>query len=202
MTIIGNVDRSTKTAAGRPASFRATLKRAQAGDGRAFGALFESLSGRVHSFVRARGVEDPEATTNEVFLRVFRTIGTFRGSEAAFTGWVFKIARHRVIDEHRARSARVDTVPFTPRSLAAHDARTAADDPLFDDHVAADHMMQLLEQLTADQREVVLLRVVGGLSFEEIARSLDRRSGTVRTIWMRARKTLQQIVGDEQRAPS
>lgn len=185
----------TTDAGSQPGDFARTLRAAKRGDGRAFAVFFDEYSGPVRAFAAARGVEDPEATANEVLLRVFSNIETFRGSATAFTGWVFQIARNRIIDEHRTRQRRPNTVGIdTPELLQIEKADPRAAAAAADSFVEADastrRVQALLDQLTPEQREVVLLRVVADLSFPEIAKAIDKRPNAARALYKRARKSL------------
>lgn len=183
----------------QPGDFARTLRAAKRGDGRAFAVFFEDLSGQVRAFAASRGVDDPEATTNEVFLRVFSNIDTFKGSATAFTGWVFQITRNRIIDEHRARRRRPDTVGVDMIDLAQMEdwnprPASVATDAFVDIDESRDRVAALLDQLTPEQREVVLLRVVAELSFPEIAKAMDKRPNAVRALYKRARTALAAIL--------
>jgi RNA polymerase sigma-70 factor, ECF subfamily len=159
---------------------------AQRGDPRAFEELVAWFSRSLLGFVTARGADDPDGTANEVLVRVFRGIGGFRGTQASFRAWVFRIARNVLVDEHRRRSARATMVLHEPATL----------DDTLDDAIAVpdgldrigerERVEALLAVLTDEQREVLLLRVVAGLSVEETAETMERAQGAVRSLQHRA----------------
>jgi len=79
---------------------------ARIGAGWAFERLYESLSPAVLGYLQSQGCADPEGAVGEVFLRVFRRLGDFEGSDAQLRSWVFTIAHNLLIDERRMRSGR------------------------------------------------------------------------------------------------
>src|SRR5579864_3240180 len=83
------------------------VRRAQAGDEQAFAALFNQHKSRVYSvcLLMTRDVAEAEDLTQEAFLQVFRTVGSFRG-EAAFSTWLYRIAVNTVLMKLRRRKAK------------------------------------------------------------------------------------------------
>lgn len=163
-----------------PRSFAATIDAARSGDPRAFDELVRRVERPLVGFLRARGASDPEGLANETLVRVFRAIGGFTGGEVQFRAWVFTVARNLVIDDHRRRSRRPDARPTDPTTLPEV---PAADPDRLEQRERAD---QLLSLLTDEQREVIVLRVIAGLSVEETAEVVGRRPGAVRALQHRA----------------
>lgn len=153
---------------------------ARAGGSWAFAALWEELSPVVFGYVRARGAAEPEDVTSEVFLAAFARIGSFAGDGRAFRSWLFTIAHHKAVDAVR-RPAR--DVP----AGVLDDGRTtgsAEDEALA--RLGDANARRLLAVLTDDQRDVLLLRVIGDLSLEETAAVLGRPLGAVKSLQHRA----------------
>lgn len=165
---------------------------ARRGESAALTALYEAYSAPVLGYVRGLGVADPEDTLGEVFVSVVRNIATFRGGEADFRRWLFTIAHRRVVDAHRLR-ARDQEHPTDPSMLP--DVQTATDAV---DEVAArlstSSATQALEQLTDDQREVILLRVVADLSVADTAEILGKKPGAIKTLQRRALASLRRLL--------
>jgi RNA polymerase sigma-70 factor (ECF subfamily) len=169
-------------------SFERILSAAQAGDGDAFGRLYESLNRRVRTYVSYRGAADPEGMVNDVFLRVFTRLTDFHGGETQFAAWVFTIARNMLIDEARRRDRRPTGV--APSDLegageAGGDVEAEALARLGDEWV-----VEQLDRLTPDQRDVIVLRVVGDLTVEDVADILGKGAGAVKAMQRRALRTL------------
>ena len=175
-------------------SFPHVLDAAREGSGWAFEQLFRSLAVPAAGYLRAQGLTDPDGGVNEVFLRVFRSLGTFEGSEDKFRSWVFTIAHHLVIDERRAQGRRPVTTELPDGELGhpAGDVEEEAHKLLGDDRV-----MQLLDQLPPLQRDVILLRVVADLSIDDVAASVGRRPGAVKALQRRGLAALRRLLERE-----
>jgi RNA polymerase sigma-70 factor (ECF subfamily) len=170
------------TASDEEHEFAGQLQKAQQGETRAFAELVRWLERPLRGFLAARGADDPDGTANEVLVRVFRRIGGFEGSRVMFRAWVFRIARNMLVDEHRRRQARAISVPRRPDGMP----EVAVGEDAFDRIGERERVEALLTELTDEQREVLLLRVVAGLSVEETAQAVGRTSGSVRSMQHRA----------------
>ena len=138
--------------------------------------------------------------TQEVFLRVFRTIHRFRGQSALRT-WIYRITVNQVRNRQRwwRRRHQGDQV-----SLDAHLQRcgdlalrtdAAAPDRMFASHELAARLRAAIERLPFEQRTAIVLRELEGLSYEEIAFSLGLAIGTVKSRLTRARQALRAELG-------
>lgn len=167
-------------------AFDPVLAAARTGEAWAFQRLFEWLGRPIAGYLRGAGVEDPDGTANEVFLRIFGAIERFEGSEERFRSWAFSIAHNLVIDERRRRSRRPVTAPM---EAAPEPAVGGADDAVFV-ALGDEHVRTLLAGLAPDQRDVVLLRIVADLSIEDTAAALGKSPGAVKALQHRAIATL------------
>lgn len=169
--------------------FSDVLAAAKAGGEWAWGRLFASVAGQVRGYLAAQGASDPENLTGEVLLGVVTGIDHFDGDEGKFRSWVFVMAHHRVIDERRRDRRRLDVTSLapTPETGAAADADVL-------ERLGESEWTERLGQLSDDQRSVVLLRIVTGLSSEETARVLGKSPGTVRVLQHRALGHLREIL--------
>ncbi len=175
------------------ASFPSVLAAAQADAGWAYQRLFRSLTGPVASYLRGQGAEDPEGLTNEVFMRAFRQLRNFEGTEAGFRSWVFTIARNAVLDERRRRSRRpVVDERATPKDEAVPGGEATALTRLRTEEVRA-----LLDELAPDQRDVLLLRVLADLTVDQVAAVLGKQPGAVKQLQRRATAALRRRLGAE-----
>jgi RNA polymerase sigma-70 factor (ECF subfamily) len=131
--------------------------------------------------------------SQEVFLRVFRTISSFRGQSSLRT-WIYRIAVNQARNRHRfwRRRHRADQVSLDAH-VAAHgellSGETAPDRALAQKELAS-RLQNALDALPFDQRTAIVLREVDGLSYEEIAFSLGVAVGTVKSRLTRARQAL------------
>ncbi len=147
------------------------------------------MSPTLGGYLRAQGLADPEAATNETFHRAFSGIDRFRGSPRGFRSWLFTIAHNIVIDERRRAGRR-------PRSFATDDQRrldTVGGDTESDalDAIGLEKAVALLETLTTAQRDVIYLRVIAGLSVKETAKVMGRPPGAVKALQHRGLRALQ-----------
>jgi RNA polymerase sigma-70 factor (ECF subfamily) len=132
--------------------------------------------------------------SQEVFLRVFRTIQRFRGQSSLRT-WIYRIAVNQARNRHRfwRRRHRADQVSLD-QHIAAHgefrSAGEATPDRLLAQKELAALLQHALDSLPFDQRTAIVLREVDGLSYEEIAFSLGVAIGTVKSRLTRARRAL------------
>jgi RNA polymerase sigma-70 factor, ECF subfamily len=172
--------------AGRRA-FADVLSEARAGDATAFADIWRWLHAplvRWLSVVTSGDVEDIES---EVWLSVTRSLSSFKGDEHDFRGWVFTIARRRAIDWGRRRQ-RQPAIAALDESVDVMDRRDLGEE----DTAAA---LAMLRELTAEQREVLALRIIVGMSVRETAAVVRRSEGAVRILCHRGLRTLARQLG-------
>ena len=173
------------------------IGRALGGDVAAFGLLVERNQDYVYNavFHLVGNEEDAEDIAQEVFLRAYRNLRGFRG-QARFTTWLYGIMLNSVRSYWRRRRSR------TVLSLTGQDDdeedRAGADPPFAGD--GPHEMSQRREQvqavrvaiagLDAELREILVLRDIQGLSYEELADALSLPAGTVKSRLHRARQAL------------
>ncbi len=142
--------------------------------------------------------------SQDVFLRVFRTIHRFRGQSTLRT-WIYRIAVNQARNRHRfwRRRHRADQVSFDAH-VAAHgefpSSRQWTPEHVFEQKELAARLHSALNHLPFDQRTVIVLREVDGLSYEDIAFSLGVAIGTVKSRLTRARQALRLELRAERRS--
>ncbi|HKY14955.1 MAG TPA: RNA polymerase sigma factor [Microthrixaceae bacterium] len=177
--------------------FDAMLDAARSGDERAASRLFEAFNPRLLRFLRAFEPRVAEDLAGEVWLAIAKGLAAFEGGEGGFRAWSFSIARRRIAD-HRRRGVRRATDPVDPEVVANHVDRLSTEDPigdLLDSWTAQDAIAQLTLHLSDDQAEVVLLRILGDFSVDEVAAVMDRPASWVRVTQHRALRRLSQRLG-------
>ena len=180
-------------------AFEAIVAAARANAGWAFTKLYESLASAVTGYVRAQGIPDADDTVNEVFLAAFSGIGTFTGTEAQFRSWIFTIAHPKVVDHRRCAARRPRPQPLDD-GLGAHEkhaghARSAEEEALAS--LGLRQLRGVLDQLSPEQRDVLVLRVVADLPVDEVARLMGKQPGAVRALQFRALNTLRRVLAGE-----
>jgi RNA polymerase sigma-70 factor (ECF subfamily) len=174
-----------------PAWLEDALPAAQAGRPWALQAIYEDLAPRVHGYLRGRGASEPEDLTSEVFLTVFSRLATVTGGAAGLRTLLFSVAHARLVDDLRRRSRRGDSVPYE----TWHDERTTAStEDVAVEAIRTAEVRGLIEELPDDQRDVLLLRVVGDLSLEETARAIGRSTGAVKQLQRRGLLALRERI--------
>ena len=169
------------------------LRKAQRGDERAFTLIVRAYEVPVYNYV-LRLVGDralAEDLTQEVFLRVFQGLPKF-SLRSKFTTWLFQVTKNRVLDELRANERR-------PRlTVALEDvAPLEVVDAPFERVEAIDAVWRSVGDLTVDLKMALLLRDVVGLSYTEIADSLEITLATVKWRIYKAREEVQLALARE-----
>jgi RNA polymerase sigma factor (sigma-70 family) len=160
--------------------FQRVLAAAQADQPWAYERLYRDLSPAVCGYLRLQGASDPEDLTSEVFLGAFRGIRSFYGDEAGFRSWVFTIAHRRLTDERRANGHRPPRADEELPDRAGGDVEEEALRRL-----SADRVRSLCAGLAPDQGDVLLLRLVSGLTVEAVAGVLGKTEGAVKALQRR-----------------
>jgi RNA polymerase sigma-70 factor, ECF subfamily len=163
------------------------LKKAQRGDERAFSLIVRAYETPVYNYV-LRLVGDralAEDLTQEVFLRVYQGLPKF-SLRCRFTTWLFQVTKNRVLDELRAVERR-------PRAVVALDDVPPLEvlDAPVERVEAMDAVWRAVNDLTVDLKMALLLRDVVGLSYTEIADSLEITLATVKWRIYKAREEVQ-----------
>jgi RNA polymerase sigma-70 factor, ECF subfamily len=162
------------------------LRRAKHGDAAAFTAIVALYQAPLHNYIaRALGGDfaTAEDLCQEIFLRVQRSIAGFDG-RCLFTTWLFQVAKHRIVDELRARERR--GVPVEIDAVLQLVPPSPPPDAITD----MDLVWRAIAALNDDLRLALLLRDVVGLSYAEIADALDTTLATVKWRIYKARETV------------
>jgi RNA polymerase sigma-70 factor (ECF subfamily) len=158
------------------------------GDEAGFTALWAALQPALLRYLRVVVGEAAEDVASETWLQAARDLVRFRGDLAGFRVWLFRIARHRAIDDRR-RARRLSEDPYdqvTQERLATSpDAEIEAIDRL-----STKWALEIIASLPRDQAEAVMLRVVAGLDVAQTAQVLGKRPGAVRIAAMRGLRRL------------
>jgi RNA polymerase sigma factor (sigma-70 family) len=167
--------------------FDDVLAAAQAGAAWAFETLYRDLSPVVTGYLRLHGAAEPDDLASETFIGVFTGLAGFRGDEEALRAWVFTIAHRRLVDDWRRRSRRPQ-VADDDADLAGHVAGDVEDDALV--RLGAESVHRMCALLPDDQRAVVLLRVLGDLTVEQVAQVMGRSVASVKALQRRGLRAL------------
>jgi RNA polymerase sigma factor (sigma-70 family) len=171
-------------------AFDDVLCSARAGAEWAWTRIYDDLAPKIVGYLRAQGAGDPEDVAGEVFLQVVRGLPDFSGGRREFGAWTFTIAHRRLIDDLRRRRRR----PIEPAPADVVERAAGAGGDVYDDAEARmvdASVRAAIDELPPDQRSVVLLRIIGDLTIEEIARAVGKRPGAVKALQRRGLRRLE-----------
>jgi RNA polymerase sigma-70 factor, ECF subfamily len=178
------------------------VERCLGGDAAAWEDLVRAHSRRVYGICYRFTGRDSEAQdlTQDVFLRVFRALGSFRSTEGSFTTWLARLTRNLLIDHYRrTRNERVtDSIEEQlPRAEVSTGEMTSA--PLRPDSAlagreASELLQSALGKLSPELRETIILRDLQEMEYREIAQVLAIPEGTVKSRLNRGRAELARLL--------
>jgi RNA polymerase sigma-70 factor, ECF subfamily len=173
------------------------VKKAVQGDEAAFGELYDCYVDGIYRFIYLR-VEDQQTAediTSSVFLKAWEKLGGYKERGVPFRAWLFRIARNAVIDHYRTRK---ETAPLEAVvNTYDTDARTVSE--RVGSRLEAEKVIEVMQQLTDDQRNVLTLKLVHGLNTKEVAKALGKRQGAVRALQMRGLQALAKFMENHHR---
>jgi len=171
------------------AEVRKLVERAQGGDREALEELylihFDRIYGYLHMTVGNR--HDAEDLTTQTFLRMLESIGRFRWQSAPFSAWLFRIAHNLSMDHFRA-SRRWQPEEEVPEPAGAEER--SAEEEAFQS-IGRKSMLELIEDLSDEQRQVLTLKFVFNFTNGDVATILDKTEGAVKSLQHRALVSLQ-----------
>ena len=139
-------------------------------------------------------VQDAEDLAQEAFLKAYRSLGAFRG-ESKFSVWLYRIVSNVCLD-HLRREGRRPTVSLHTEDEDGEESEREIPDQrlsperLLEQKLTREAVQKGLRELPEEQRQILLLREIRGLSYEEIGEILSLEPGTVKSRIFRARKRL------------
>jgi len=176
-------------------AFDSIINAARTGAEWAWAELYDDLAPLVLGYLRGRGAAEPEDLTGEVFLHMVRDVQSFEGDERAFRSWTLSIAHHRLLDDVRYRKRR----PAEPTGdeVDRHTVSGGNVEAEALGSLGSQDVLRIIQTLSPDQRDVLLLRMLADLTIEEIARILDKRVGAVKALQRRGLANLRKRISHE-----
>jgi RNA polymerase sigma-70 factor (ECF subfamily) len=171
---------------------QAAVKRAKQGDMEAIHFLYVCYAADVQRFVNSivHDHHEAEDITQNVFAKLMTAIHKYEQREVPFTAWILRVARNAALDHMRAR-----------RAIPTEEVRVADNGQAEISFGRGQDLRRALERLPDDQREVLVLRHIIGLSPTEIAETLDKTESSVHGLHHRGRRTLQTNLSELGAAP-
>lgn len=170
-------------------SFESTLAAAQAGAEWAFSCLYREINPRLLRYFGSRVHGEAEDLAVETWLGAARRIGDFRGGQQQFHAWIFTIAHGRLV-QHWRDMQRTPPVAVDASALLERPSYDDVEGGVLDSLAGLEASREIVRELSFDQAEVILLRVLGGLGVSEVAEILGKRPATVRVLQHKALRRL------------
>jgi RNA polymerase sigma-70 factor, ECF subfamily len=163
---------------------RELVDRAQKGDRQALEELYLIHFDRIYSYlhVSVGNRHDAEDLTTQTFLKMLESINKFRWQSAPFSAWLFRIAHNLAMDHFRA-SRRWQPEEEVPEPLA--DESTSAEEGAFES-IGRKSMLELIDELSGEQQQVLTLKFVFNFSNAEAATILGKTEGAIKSLQHRA----------------
>jgi len=187
---------------------RLLVARFKKGDQSAFDEMVSRYWGRIYAMVNQllRNTQDAEEVTQDAFIRAHRGLENFRG-DSAFSTWLYQIATNLARNRYwywwrrkRDKSISIDQPIGSEGDMTLADvlpAQVETPDDITVTQEFVDHIAIGMEKLSAKHREVLVLRNIKNMTYEEIAQVLAISVGTVKSRIARARDSLRSKLGED-----
>lgn len=170
------------------------IELARAGNSVAIVALYEQHKQQLfqHLYYQLGDAHTAEDLTTEVFMRAIQHLHRFRAGEGTVKAWLFRIARNLAIDQQRKGQGRLHV-----SLLDDHQDGAPSPYELVEHTLSVDALYAALQRLTAEQREVIVLRFIDDLSIAEAAQVMNKTDSAIKNLQLRALKALQRLLTHE-----
>jgi RNA polymerase sigma-70 factor, ECF subfamily len=169
------------------------IERARQGDNEAISDLYQQHHQSIFRYLyyRIGDASIAEDLTSEVFIRMIRSLPGYQNQETPFLAWLFRIAHNLSVDYFRKTNT-LNLVPLEETLMNASDDLNKA----FDRSLTSQRLAQALQNLSVDQRDVIVLRFVAGMPIVEVAQSLSKSEDAVKGLQRRGLAALRQILAE------
>jgi RNA polymerase sigma-70 factor (ECF subfamily) len=183
---------AVKSGREQQAQIRALVERAQAGDRDALEELYLVHFDRIYSYLHMSvgNRHDAEDLTTQTFLKMLESIGKFRFQSAPFSAWLFRIAHNLAMDHFRA-ARRWQPEEEVPEPVG--DAEPSAEAQALQ-LIGRQSMLELIEDLSPEQQQVLTLKFVFNFPNAEVATILGKTEGAIKSLQHRALVSLQKQI--------
>ena len=182
---------------GNDTDIRDMVRGAQEGDAASFDGIYQAFFDSIYRYIllKVENVADAEDLTEDVFVKVLESIGSFRWKGYPFSSWIFRIAHNRVVDHVRKRSRQrveplEDGVETSGYSIEHQ----------IEIRLTLAQLKEAMKELTQAQRDVISLRLGVGLSIAETANVVGKRGNAVKALQhaglQKLRRLLEPAVSD------
>lgn len=171
------------------------VRAAVSGDQLAFREVYDVLAPKVLGYLRARGVEDPEGLTSEVFLALYPRLSTLTGGASGLRTLVFSVAHARAVDDARRRARRPVNYAYDPeqdrRTIESAEQQAVVS-------LEAERALELMHELNEGQRTIITLRIIGDLSLEQTAAVTGKSVASVKQLQRRGLVRLRTLMASQE----
>ena len=167
------------------------VHKAKRDDKEAFGKLYLNHLDSIYRYIFFRvnqEREQAEDLTEIVFFKAWEKLDNFDEDGVGFRAWIYKIAHNLVIDHYRDNKKRVELNDSIPDESQNVEEKVLKD-------LESKNLLKAIEQLSEEQREVITMKFIEGLSNKEISKVLNKHEDAIRALQYRALKVLKQILG-------
>lgn len=186
------------------------VKQSLQGDTLAFEELISPYQSKIYAlaFRYMNNEEDAYDMTQEAFIKAFRSLRSFKG-DSSFGTWIYRVTANVCLDELRRRKRRISTLSLD-EPLATQDGETVGkeiadqqptQDIIFEQQEFSQYIQHLVGQMKPEHKNVIILRDMMQMSYEEIAGVLDTSIGTVKSRLSRARNILRKKLANREHLP-
>jgi RNA polymerase sigma-70 factor (TIGR02952 family) len=178
------------------ARIEALVQLAQAGDGEAFGQIYEAYVDVVYRYVYVRCGSHhlAEDLTAETFVRALRRLDSFTWTGKDIAAWFVTIARNLIVDHTKSSRYRMEV---TTGELLDADEHADAPETLVLEQMRDRRLLEAVKELKAEQQECIVLRFLQGMTLAETAAILGRNENAVKQLQLRAVRSLHRALDGE-----
>jgi RNA polymerase sigma-70 factor (ECF subfamily) len=171
------------------------IARAAKGDREAFGALYERYVFKVfrHVYYLSNDSHTAEDLTAQTFLKALEAIHRYEMRGVPFLAWLLRIGYNLTVNHKKVRRNGTAPLPETLQAEGAHASPEASCEAKAD----GEQVWEGVRKLRGDQRQVIVMRFIDGLSYSDIAKVLGKSIGAVRVIQYRALRALRRRLEDD-----
>jgi len=173
------------------------IKEAQKGESDCFGRLYDHYIPQIYRFVlmKINHHQEAEDLVHDVFLSAWQNIDSYSHQGFPFSSWLYQIARNKVIDYYRLKKSTIqlDNIDESFVKIAS------AVEHNLDANLDIGRIYGTLNQLTPDQKDVIIMRFIEDLSHQEISAAMGRSEGAIRLLQHRAINTLKDLLNNNER---
>jgi RNA polymerase sigma-70 factor (ECF subfamily) len=174
------------------------IERCLRGEESAWEDMAKSYTRRVYAMCYRFTGNDGQAQdlTQEVFLRIFKNLKSFRAAEGSFSTWLARLTRNLLIDHYRRtrQDRATDTIEDQLPLLEERHSVASRTDGLLSGREASEILQKGLQRLSPELREAVILRDLEEMEYHEIAQVLNVPEGTVKSRLNRGRTELARVL--------